>query len=208
MKREQRKNDINNRIIVGLLKLMETKTLDSITSIEISKIAAISKRTLYKYYESKTEMYLALVKYSFLQLNQELCYAYSITADHSFEEQIVKLGTVYLDFMTTNDVMANLIVEYNESLYYESHSRQVEEIREIANTYEISILIKKAVANGVRFKVNEEILSLFIWSSLLGFSKLIKDKGIWLERYYGHDVNTMKCEHLELMKNFLKEVIV
>lgn len=90
---ERREKIIDAAENVILEEGFEEATMDS-----IAEQAEVSKGTLYLYFESKVELYLAVCQRGSDKLNAR--FSKILTMEHTGLEMIRKMGEVYLDFVT------------------------------------------------------------------------------------------------------------
>ena len=199
MKREEKKEANKERILEALESLMKDKSLDQISADEISKLANLSKRTLYSYYESKTSMYLALMKKAFEKLNAYI--EYFVPINTGLSETLEFVGRAYLNFMLEERLWGKLILEYNESDYINSHPDMIEAINEEDNPYDLNNLVREF--NSQSIDVNNSTI-IALWSQVLGLAQLILYKKSWLCEYYKMSIEEIIDSQMDIMRNLLK----
>lgn len=201
MERQEKKEFIRENIIQSLFELLKEKSWESISSTEICTTAGISKRTLYIYFRSQDEMYLELVKRSFIQLTDTLSTVMNL--QKTITEKIINLGTTYLQFMLDYPLQGALITGFDESRFKQEYQKEVEEISIIANRYELTTVFQLLNANPV---VYNQTLAIFLWSHIQGMAQLVLDKRKWLENYYNVAIHDLIEDQMNFIKNILEGV--
>ncbi|SEO32449.1 transcriptional regulator, TetR family [Amphibacillus marinus] len=201
MERAEKKHLIRENIIKALFDLLSEKKWGDLSSNEICTRADISKRTLYVYFRSQDEMYLAIVKRSFESLMGDMSKAFSI--GRTAKEKLVNLGQAYLYFMIDNPIKGSLIVGYDEMNYVVNYPEQVESIQAIANNFELMTIFQKLDLDPIIFNQH---LAIFLWGHLQGIAQLINSKGEWLADYYGLTMEAMIDAQIKLASDLLEGV--
>ncbi|WP_067837102.1 TetR/AcrR family transcriptional regulator [Amphibacillus sediminis] len=199
MNREARKQLIREQIIQSLYDLLKEKRWDELSSNDICKKAAISKRTLYRYFQSQDDMYLELVKRSFVALCSKM--EIGISKGETAVDKICNLGMAYLSFMQNCPIESSLIVGFDERKYIESNRKKVEEIGLIANQFELIQVFHRLDLDPA---IYDQHLAIFLWGHIQGVAQLINSKGAWLEHYYGMTIQKI----IETQVNLAKQVLL
>ncbi|MCK5129280.1 MAG: TetR/AcrR family transcriptional regulator [Clostridiales bacterium] len=206
MNRDEKHNLINNRILESILEQIKDKSFEKITADEIAESADISKRTLYKYFLSKDEMYLGLVEYCFSELNRLIEESLNMKKTDSAIIKIMSVGRIYLDFIMDNSGKGRIIEEYNQQGYEKDYSENIKRIGETANKYEISKLVKEYfISKNVSTDIDISTISIFLWANIKGLANLLSSKKGFLERYYKHDSNYLIEQNMLLIEKYLEE---
>lgn len=197
MKREAKKELTKERIMDAIFSLMKEKSWREISSNEICHRAGISKRTLYIYFRSQDEMYLELVKDSFIEFRGCLAEAYE--KEDNLEDMVVAMGMAYLEFMVEKPIKGSLMMGFNEKMYGKEHEQIISEIREIANEFELSNMFK----DNEGFDKNTAV---FLWAYIQGIAQLILSKDKWMEEYYGMTMKNIIENQMKLVRKFIAGV--
>ncbi len=201
MKREEKQKQIEQSILKAIFEKIKDKDLDSITSNEIAEAANVSKRTLYKYFNSKTEMYLGLVKESFTELNQNMDEAVNCIKDKDAVHVIECIGISYLRFLLDNPVKGKIITNFNENDYKKDYPAQVKELSKMANQYDLADYVKSAYKiKNMKPSVSIEGTVMFLWSTIQGLGALLLSKKSWIEEYYNIEENKLIEEVMDIIK--------
>ncbi|MDD3129802.1 MAG: TetR/AcrR family transcriptional regulator [Candidatus Izemoplasmatales bacterium] len=202
MKREERKNQYQETILSSAYALLQSREWKNIKADDIAREAEISKKTLYFYFSSLDEIYLKLIKQSFMKLNQ----AFDMEIDMNLEikELLTKLAYVYLRFSFDHPLETTLMIHYNRLTYQSEFIDIVNDIDEIANKYEIFNLFKDK-------HLDEEIytrqIALFLWSYIIGFIYLLQNKNQWITEYYGQSSTQTIKSHIAILRKVMDDLL-
>lgn len=185
MNREDKKNALKAQIIKSIFNLMKMKSFEEITVNEICREADMSKRTLYSYFHSKEEMYLEIVQVSFEELNKAMNNQLKLLATSEkkvpVKDEIIAIGTAYLNFCINDKIKGMLVNSFEESNYSETYKSKVSEISQVANEYELYSYFSGDKKNHQWMTPQ---LALMLWSNVLGLTHLLINKEEWLKQYY------------------------
>ena len=186
MKREQRSEKIKDKILDTLLELYSDKTFYKMTSDEISKTAGVSKRTLYKYFPSKEEMYLEMVLKCFNKLNAHMKKAADSSQGTPAKESIMALGRAYLEFSLSSVDMSRVVSEFDQKKYEDKFPELVRKIDRTANEFELAGYVAGFYEEkGASCDVDINSVAVFLWAQLKGLSDLMSVKSMWIKDHYG-----------------------
>lgn len=204
MKRNEKKQYIENKIINAIIIDLEERDLNEMSVDEIAKNAEVSKRTLYKYFASKKEMYLGVVKYCFKELSEVIQHEIGAITSEDPYLAIECIGYNYLQYCLKSRAKCKAITSFNENDYNTEYPEQVYEITLYSNKFEISRYIDRFYQeNQIKPAVSINSLALYLWSHVQGLATLILSKKSWIEDYYHIDFEDLIKEHLELGKLLL-----
>lgn len=199
MDRVKKKELIREKIIEGALELLKERNWESLSSNDICKMAVVSKRTLYVYFQSQDDIYLELVKRSFEKLTQCIDVAFSEGA--SGTDKILSIGGAYLNFMINEPVAGGLIVKFDGMRFIENYPEKLEEIGIIANQYELLHIFRQLKLDPERY---DRTLAVALWAHLQGTAQLIINKRMWLEEYYGDSTTCLIQEQMTMVEKNLR----
>lgn len=204
MKREEKKQLIEENILKAIIVGLKEKDLDAMSADEIAGNSGVSKRTLYKRFASKKEMYLGVVKYCFKELAVRI--AEKMDTVHSDDPYGILecIGYNYLQYCLEDRAKCKIITGFNENDYFSEYPEEVREIASYSNQFEISGYVERFYEfYGIKPKVSFNSLALYLWAHVQGLATLIMSKESWLKDYYGIEFEQLIKEHLELGKILL-----
>jgi len=194
------KEAIEAKVVEAMIKLLKQKDLSLITSDEISTEASVSKRTLYKYFDSKISMYLSVVEYSFMNMN-EYINDYLVKKKVSSGVDIIReIGRAYLTYGLSHPFESKIITSFDETDYTEDYQQRIKDFNEYSNIFlplkYIELALKETKFESAH---SAETLSIMYHSSVLGLSTLIQSKHEWMEEFYKTDIQEIIENHLDLL---------
>lgn len=201
MKRDEKKHAIKKRIIESIFEIVHNKPFDLVSVNEICSKADVSKRTLYSYYKSKDEMYLALVLLSFTRLNRSMENSLNKAEVESDIEQVLALGRGYLTFFIKYKTEAYLINSFDETRYLDVDSATIEKIRGVANKYELTSFFNQEQFDPQLYTPE---LALMMWSTIQGFAQLMANKNHWIEQYYDKSSDELIRLLMDQIREFVR----
>lgn len=198
---------IKKKIVDALFVCLQKKQIEDMTSDEIAQMADVSKRTLYKYFSSKKEMYLALVKESFVKLSNKIQTGLQGIKEDDPWLPIECIGREYLGYFLNSPINAQLILHYDEMKYINEYEEWVKSIQEYSNKFELTPFIERYYDyHKIEPATSIEILALYLWAEVQGVALLIMSKREWIKEFYKIDESRLIEEHLMLSKKILGEV--
>lgn len=198
------KEFIVNKIVSAMMVLLETKELNKITSDEIASMAEVSKRTLYKYFDSKTAMYLCVIERCFKMMNDYISKQVGDYSKLTSSELITGIGRAYLIFILKYPHESKIITAYDENDYLEAYPLEVSSILKISNMFTPMKFIAPLAEELELSEDEAKSLSIMCHASLLGLSTLIQHKKAWMKDFYEHSVEEIIDNHLFLMMVMLR----
>ncbi len=204
MKRDEKKQYIEDKIINAIIIDLENRDLNEMSTDEIASNAGVSKRTLYKYFASKKEMYLGVVRYCFKELSEIIQQQIDTNTSDDPYTVIECIGYNYLQYCLKSNAKCKAIASFNENDYNKEFPEQVYEITRYSNTFEVSIYIDRFYQfHQIKPVISINSLALYLWSHVQGLATLMLSKRSWIETYYQIDFEDLIKEHLELGKLLL-----
>ena len=200
---KEKEKMIREKIIGALSELLYEMDLIQIKSDEIATRAQVSKRTLYKYYETKTAMYLGVVERCFCDLNGYLERSVKAINDELNLKELEAMCRAYLKFMIEYPQQGKVIIFFNEQDYMQDYPEITRKIVMEANKYE-------PMKYFTRFNIKDnhsvflpECLAIHVHSSIFGLSLLLQSKRYWLEGYFGKNVEEIIDENVKILMTIL-----
>ncbi len=190
--REQRRTAIVDAAETVFFK----KGVDTATMDEIADVAELSKGTLYLYFKSKTELYLAVCEKGMHIMLEHFRKAYEKPV--SGREKLRNIGLAYFNFAVTEPDY------FKASSYFEltdmDHDAKDSEIAischnlgESLFSYTLGAIRDGMIDGSIHIKHNPNELAVMMWSSMRGVIQLYN------MRHRGHEIpilNTLSFENL------------
>ena len=198
-KRVQKENDILN----AAERIFRQKGYSNSKMEAIGKAAGVSKATVYFYFESKENLYMAIAFRAMSRLNDMMYEAVHENKNRTGLESVMSLMETYFTFGSNYPLYTEVMLDYmslirtvtsgqhehkltealKESLYF----KKAQDIHNIPVSLVIQE-IKRGVEDGSIINKNKpEMLYLTAWGSVLGYLKLVNVAG---EKKSLHKVET------------------
>ncbi len=186
---------------------------------EVAKQAGVSKGTVYFYFDTKENLYMAVTYRAIQTLNDFL---YRTIDEHKGQpglEVVIHLAEAYLDFCSKHFLYAEVILDYmtlnrstkdgkdkakltealRDSMYY----RKVHGIQNLSITL-ITNEIERGVRDGsILNQQKPELLYLIAWAAVTGFVKLNVAAGSHRQTLLGVPIEDWKLYQLEVLRDIL-----
>lgn len=210
--KEEIKKNRRNDIIEGSKKVFFEKGYSIATMDDVSKTAGCSKRTIYKYFNSKEQIYFEIMIKGY-RLFLEILEAElkNITENNNMLDKIRQIGKSLYKFSHEYNNYFNAIMEYeNGELDFQNNisDKSREEcyaLGEKVLSYLIDALKKGIEEGSVRSEIEVNSTALILWSSTIGLLKVIKKKSMYIMNYYNKDSEELVVEAFELLIESIKK---
>jgi len=202
MKREERKYQYQLTILSSAYTLLQSQEWKTIKADDIARKAEISKKTLYFYFSSLDEIYLNLIKQSFMKLNQ--AFDKEMNMNLEIKELLTQLAYIYLRFSFDHPLETTLMIHYNRLTYQSEFIDIVNDIDEIANKYEVFHIFKVKHLDLQKYTPQ---IALFLWSYILGFIYLSQYKNQWITEYYGESSTQTIESHIAILRKVMDDLL-
>jgi TetR/AcrR family transcriptional regulator len=195
-RKEREREQRRSAIVDAAEKVFFLKGVDTATMDEIADVAELSKGTLYLYFKSKTELYLAVCEKGMYLMLDQFRAAYETPA--SGREKLRNIGLAYFNFAITQPEY------FKATSYFEltdmDHDAKDSEIATSCHDLGESLFgytlaaIRDGMDDGSIHKGhNQNELAVMMWSSMRGVIQLHN------MRHRGHEIpilNTLSFEDL------------
>jgi TetR/AcrR family transcriptional regulator len=195
-RKEREREQRRTAIVDAAEKVFFVKGVDSATMDEIADVAELSKGTLYLYFKSKIELYLAVCEKGMHIMREQFRAAYDVPV--SGREKLRNIGLAYFNFAITQPEY------YKATSYFEltdmDHDAKDSEIAISCHDLGESLFrytldaIRDGMNDGsIHDKHNPNELAVMMWSSMRGVIQLYN------MRHRGHEIpilNTLSFENL------------
>lgn len=207
-RKEREKEQRREEIINAAQKIFFEKGLQNATMDEIAEAAELSKGTLYLYYGSKEDLYLAVMLRGF-DLLSEMCRE-SIAKAPSTVEALWRLGLTYYEFSQKHGNFFRMFHFFqNPGL----HKQVSDEMMGACNTHTQSIwsqviaLIQRGIDEGIlRSDLNPAEAAVILWSSSNAILvRLDNEADRWRKTLNVDLVNVFHVSNVLLLQSMMTE---
>ncbi|KAA3609802.1 MAG: TetR/AcrR family transcriptional regulator [Calditrichaeota bacterium] len=205
-RKEREKHQRRNDIINAAEKLFFSKGLANTTMDEVAKEAEYSKGTLYLYFKSKEDLYLAITVRGMKILEKMFREALKVSENGLCKSR--RMGETYFEF-------AHKYPNYfNSMVYFETSDIQIDN-NENAQTCEEQVnRTLQPVVEAVQEGINDESIrsdldplqvATVMWAHCTGIITVISQRGSHIEEQHGVKVNDLVELSFEMIGRSLKK---
>jgi AcrR family transcriptional regulator len=207
-RREREKELRKEAIVDAAQKIFFERGLLTATMDEIAEVAELSKGTLYLYYKSKEDLYLAVVMRGLEELHQE--FRREILAHATVVEQIFGLLSSYVDFFRSQRNWFKMSHFMQATQFHKQVSDDIRDayLLQTRKLWDLATgLLQKGMQEGVlRSDLNPIHLSILLWSSVTSLLlRIDAEAAEWKERMHIDLWETLELSNRLLMDSVLTE---
>ncbi len=207
-RKEREKEHRKEEILDAAQKVFFEKGLFVATMDEIAEAAELSKGTLYLYYKSKEDLYLAVMMRG-LQILYEMIES-MMNSEGSVISKLLALEDVYLDFFKDHKNYFRMFYFFQTPQFHKQVSDEMKRACDSNNQrmWDLVIgLLKKGIGEGlIRSDLNPIEIATILWSSSTALMMRIDNEDqIWKERMNINLVDTLKTSNSLLFEAILTE---
>ena len=196
--RIQRQQDILN----AAEKIIFSKGLDQATMDEVAEEAELSKGTLYLYFKSKEEVYLAITHRGLIIL--ESIFRKAVGDQVSGLEKVFRLGMAFYHFSQEYPNYFNALSYYELKNTEEIENWETVQACSCTGQQVLDILIQ-AIAEGVkdqsiRPEIDPPRMALVLWGMTAGIIQLVIQKGEHLSEAHSFNLNGLVEESFQVFR--------
>ena len=207
-RKDREKEHRKEEIVDAAQKIFFEKGLLTATMDEIAETAELSKGTLYLYYKSKEDLYLAVnvrgIEILYAMVDQ------TVKSKESLIGKLRALQNVYFDFFEKHKNFFRMFYFFQTSQF---HKQVSDEMREMcsAKTHQVWTLVidllKKGIGEGlIRPNLDPVEITIILWLSATSLMQRIDNEDqMWKERMKINLKNTLKTSNLLLFEAILTE---
>jgi TetR/AcrR family transcriptional regulator len=208
-RKEREKEHRKEEILDAAQKVFLEKGLLTATMDEIAEAAELSKGTLYLYYKSKEDMYLAVMMRGMEELH--IAFERIASSDRSSVEKIVKLGDAYKEYFYTHRKFFRMIHFLQAPQQF--HKQVSDEMRTSCDVdgqkmwRVIQNILQRGVEEGVlRPNFNAMELGVILWSNTTALLFRIDNEcEMWKKRFNIDLEHTLELSNTLLLESILTE---
>lgn len=187
--KEEKRLSKEESIITAAEKVFNKVGYKNAKMEEVAKAAGITKVTLYTYFQSKENLYMAVTYRGFQKL---LNGYYKIIDEHKNESGLISslaLLNKFMDFSTENFVYNDALLNYfstirsadekkltdalKDSIYF----KKMQDIHNLIFKLSAKEILRGKTDGSIMNKLDPMFLSLHAWTMVIGYSKLLASSG-------------------------------
>lgn len=186
MEKEIRRNDI----IEAAERVIFAKGFNNSSMDDVAKAAEFSKRTLYVYFNSKEQLYFAIMVKGYRLLIDKLDHAFQTGTSGNALERIRKMGMTFYAFNVEHPDYFKAIMEYeNGELDFEYSTSDKDKEECYALGEKVFTFLVNAIKDGIEegvIKRDADVVktALILWSCIIGVFNTANRKAKYLIKYH------------------------
>lgn len=189
----QKRKEKEDKIILAAERIFGSVGFNNAKMDDIAKEAGITKVTLYSYFQSKENLYMAITYKAFQLMNEVFYQKINEHRNHPAIESVLAICEAFITFCENNFLYSEAILNYFALIRSTSGGRQKEKISPgildslyFTRIQDIQNLPLKLTAQeiergkkdgSIRPEVDAMLLTLQGWSMIVGYIKLITSSG-------------------------------
>jgi TetR/AcrR family transcriptional regulator len=207
-RKEREKEHRREEILDAAQRVFFEKGLVVATMDEIAETAELSKGTLYLYYKSKEDLYLAV-----MMRGTELLFdmfAEVVKKGASVTETLIRLGDAYIEYFNNHKNYFRMLDFLQTPQFHKQVSEGMKQSCEALNQDIwdlVNNLLKRGIEEGtVRPDLNPVEVSIIIWSSATTLLlRIDREYDLWKEKFHLDLVQTVRLSNSLLFDAILTE---
>ncbi len=186
---------------------------------EVAKEANITKVTLYAYFKSKENLYMAITYRAIEKLVEKCNECVDKTANQPAIESVLAIMEGFMDFCENNYLYSEVMLDYfsliraNDDIKYTEaikESNYFQKVQEIHN-YPFKLtanLIKKGIEDkSINQDIDPKIATLYGWTAAVGFVKVSAATGGNTSTVFKVQMSDLKKANLEIQRKMMKNTM-
>jgi TetR/AcrR family transcriptional regulator len=197
-RKEREKGHRREEILDAAQKVFFERGLHVATMDEIAEKAELSKGTLYLYYKSKEDLYLAVMMRG-MEILRDL-FAKVTQSDVSPAGKLVALGDAYLTFFNSHREYFRMAHFLQSPQFHKQVTAEMKQSCGILNrqVWElVTAIIQRCIDEGVLHKnLNPAEIGVILWSSATALMlRIDSEYAIWTDNFHIDLSQTLKLNH-------------
>lgn len=200
-----------NDIILAAEKVFFKKGYLNATMDDVTKEAGFSKRTIYKYFNSKEQLYFEIMIKGYKLLIDMIQLDIETFDTLNSLEKIKLIGKTLFKFSNTYSDYFNAIIEYeNGEMDFKDNilDKSKEECYELGE--KILSYLRNFIEDGIKEKLIDHeldvvVATLVLWASTVGIFTTLKRKWLYIQNYHNKNIEELVEQSFELLIRSIKK---
>jgi AcrR family transcriptional regulator len=207
-RKEREKEHRKEEIVDAAQKVFFEKGLLIATMDDIAEVAELSKGTLYLYYKSKEDLYLAVMMRGTLKLYE--MFQHVIETKETTLKKLLNVGDAYTEFFKTCPNYFRMFHFFQIPHFHKQVSEEMKEECSLGNRklWDLVIgLFKRAIDEKlIRSELNPVELTIILWSSATALMlRMDNESDLWMKQLQIDLTETLKLSNSLLWSAMLTE---
>jgi AcrR family transcriptional regulator len=183
---------------------------------DIAAAAGITKVTLYSYFQSKENLYMAITYQAMLALNNVYKGAIEQNAGKSGLESTLALLKTFMEFCENNYFYSEVLLEYfsivrstsagkiedklTEAVKDSPYFRQLQELHNLPFKWTVKEIERGKKDGSIKTKLDSMLCTLHGWTTVVGYVKILSASGANASPLFNVNLKDLKDLHLTLAR--------
>ncbi|QUI21401.1 TetR/AcrR family transcriptional regulator [Vallitalea pronyensis] len=193
-------------IIDSAERLFERKGYEQTTMDEIAKEAEFTKKTIYKYFVSKQEIYYEIAYRAFKAL-KEYTDDIVLFLDMNGYDKMAVFAERYLEFLNKHTLYSNIMLEMNpKPVQLNPEEKKIfQQTEDIADKIIFVNIVEEGIKDGsIRTTKTAYEMNFMIWGAINGIMTIARNKEKIIEEAVGKNRDAFVREAIQEILNTLK----
>jgi AcrR family transcriptional regulator len=205
-RREREKEQRRNDIVEAAEHVFFSKGYEDATMDDVSEEAELSKGTLYLYFNTKEELYFAVMLRGFKILYG--LFEKAVADKQRGIEQLQEIGRAYIRFFNEyHDYFKNIMFFESKTVPFDPDNPWVEEFEWCSDRIfgKLTEAVETGIRDGtIREDVDPAKTPLLLWAQTNGILQLVSTKGEMLKSLFGQEPEEIIDYYLEMVAHALR----
>ncbi|HRX28592.1 MAG TPA: TetR/AcrR family transcriptional regulator [Saprospiraceae bacterium] len=218
--KESKRTQKEENILIAAEKVFGKYGFKNAKMDQIAKHAGITKVTLYSYYQSKENLYMAITYKALSKLTEEYYTIIDQYKSKSGLNSVLALSEAFMDFCEDNYLYSETLIEYftlnrstsmgtdehklteglKESIYY----LKLQDIQNIPFKLIVKEIERGKVDGSIKPEIDSMLYTLHGWTSVIGYIKIISSAGDVATPIFQVNLKELKKINLKTTEETLK----
>lgn len=219
--KESKRTQKEENILIAAEKVFGKYGFKNAKMEQIAKHAGITKVTLYSYYQSKENLYMAITYKALSKLTEEYYTIIDQYKSKSGLNSVLALSEAFMDFCEDNYLYSETLIEYftlnrstsmgtdehklteglKESIYY----LKLQDIQNIPFKLIVKEIERGKVDGSIKPEIDSMLYTLHGWTSVIGYIKIISSAGDVATPIFQVNLKELKKINLKTTEETLKK---
>lgn len=213
--RESKKAEKIDKIILAAEKVFSRLGFKNAKMEDIAEASNITKVTVYSYFQSKENLYMAITYKAMEALNYTYADVIKAHRDKNGLESSLLLIQAFMEFCEKHYLYSEALLDYfslirsgrskftdalKESVYF----RKSQDIQNVAFKYVLQEIERGKRDGSIKADLDAAVATLIGWTSGLGYAKLISASGGGMTSLLNVNLKELKKVKIEIARNNMK----
>lgn len=209
-RKEQEKIIKRNDIIEAAERVFFTKGYDIATMDDVAKEAEFSKKTVYVYFNSKSQIYFEIMIRGYKLLNGMLEEEFKSKKPNNAIDKLKQIGEVLYKFSNQYECYFKSIMEYeNGEMDFENGIQDESKEECYLQGEKIFKILEDTLAEGVNEgmfikTIDMKSTAIVLWASAIGIFNILKKKVNYIKNYHNRNEEQIINEALNILIRSIK----